>query len=104
MGAHECQQLVLTRRSLRTHLGEARGDHADRLHPGRERALHRVEHALARNTDHREVDGRGNVGDRGVATDAPDRLAAAVHGIRGAGEVRMEDIPKKLATDRAASG
>ena len=79
VGAHEREQLVLARRSLRAHLGEARGDHADRLHAGRERAPRRVEHAFARNADHREVDRRRDVGDRRVAADAADRLAATVH-------------------------
>ena len=101
--ADEREQLLLPLGALRADLGEAGGDDAERRHAVAQRRLGRVEHARARHADDGEVDRVGDLLDRRVRAHAGDRLAAAVDGVGGAGEVRGEDVAEELAADRAAA-
>ena len=69
------EQLLLARDALGADLGEARRDDAERAHARAERRFGGVEHVLAGDADHGEVDGSG-ISSIGVRADAGDRLAA----------------------------
>ena len=69
--------------------------------PLRERLVRGPEHRRARERDHREIDGVGDLVDRSVGSHTGDRLPVAVHGVRRTGEVTFQDVAEELAADRA---
>ena len=100
--AHEREQLVLARRSLGAGLGEPGRDDAERLHAGASAARA----ASSTRSPGTQMIARSTVSGTSptrVAGDAADRLARAVDGIGGAGEVGLKDVAEELAADRAAS-
>jgi len=99
----ERKQLLLALRAFRAHLGESRGDHAQRRHALPQRLLRRVEHAGSRQADDGEIDRVGDLLDRSVRAHAGNGFAVPVDGICRAREVRREDVAKELAADRAAA-
>ena len=103
MRANECEKLLLALRAFGADLGESRGDHAERAHALPQRLRRRFEHAAARDADHGEIDGIGDLLDRAIGAYSGDRFARAVHGVRRAYEVGGDDVAKELAADRAAS-
>ena len=84
-------------------LGEARRDDAQRARPAPERLLGRLEHVLARDADHDEVELVVDLVERPVAAHGAHRLAAAVDRVRGAAEAAGEDVAEQLAADRPPS-
>jgi hypothetical protein len=100
----ELEQTALSLDALLADLCEAGGDHTQRPDPVCEASLGRVEHLRAGEADHGQVDLVRNVRDHGVAADAGDRLAPAVHRIGGSGEVCGEDVAEELPSDRPAPG
>ena len=101
--SHEREQLLLALGAFGADLGESRGDHAQRLDALPQCLLCRLEHAAAGHADDCEVDWIGDLLDRRVRAHACDGLAVAVDGVRGAGEVRSEDVAEELTADRAAA-
>ena len=99
--AHEREQRVLARRALGAGLGESGGDHAQRPYAAAERGLGRLDHALGRHGDDRQVERVRHVGDRGVGAHARDRLGVRVDRVRRAREVAGHDVAEQLAADRA---
>ena len=96
------EELLLACGAFRAGLGEARRDHAERADAAAQAGLGRAEDELARHADHREIDLVGDLVDGRVAVHAGDGDAVAVDGVRGAGEVRAENVAIELAADRAA--
>ena len=71
--------------------------------PFRSASCRRFEHVAARNADHGEIDGIGDLLDRAIGAYSGDRFSRAVHGVRRAYEVGGDDVAKELAADDAAS-
>ena len=101
--ADERQQPLLLLASLCAHLCEAGRDDAERAYALTQARRGGVQHLRAGNADHGEVDVVRNRFNGCVGTNARNRLAAPVHGIRGAVEVGREHVAKQLAADRAAT-
>ena len=102
VGADEREQLLLALGALAPDLGEAGGDDDERAYALAERLLGGLEHGRRRQRDDGEVDRVRDLLDRGVRTNAGDRLAVPVHRVRGTREVALEDVAEELAADRAA--
>ena len=101
MRSDELQQALLALTALLPGLGEACRDDAKRAHTVAERVGRRVEHAIGRQADDRELDRVGDLADRRVGTHAGDRLTSQIDGECGARKVGVEDVAKELAPDRA---
>ena len=99
MCAHEREQFILALAALLADLREAGRDHAERADTGLERGPRGVEHVRTREADDSEVDGLGQLVDRGVGTHTSYGLAAAVDGVRRALEVAGEDVAKDDPSD-----
>ena len=103
MCADECEELVLALLSGGSGLRKSGRDDADGFHAGCERRACGLEHVLAGDADDSEIDDDRDLRDVRVPGSAANRLGASVDGVRGAGEVRRQDVAEQLAADRPAA-
>ena len=100
--ADGCEEPLLSLAALVSDLGEACRDHAEGADSRAEGGLGGIDDVRRRQADDGEVDGLGELVDRGVGAHSCDRLAASVHGIRRALVVAGEDVPEQDPADRLA--
>ena len=98
--ADEREEPILALAPLAADLGEPCRDHAERAHARREGRLGCVEHVRTGKTDDRQVDDLRHVFESPVRAHAGNRLAGAVQGIRGAGELGVEHVSEEAPADR----
>ena len=98
--ADEREEPILALAPLAADLGEPCRDHAKRAHARREGRLGCLEHVRTGKTDDRQVDDLGHVFEGLVRAHAGNRLAGAVQGIRGAGELGVEHVSEEAPADR----
>ena len=95
--------MLLPRGSLRSDLGEARRDHAERADAALERVLRGGERRLGRHAEHGQIDVALDLAQAGNRRHAGDFLAAAVDRVGAAGKARVDHVAKELASDRASA-
>jgi hypothetical protein len=102
--ADESQELLLTRDSVSSDLGEPRRDDAERPRPVSERRFAPLEDEPTGEADDGKVDRVGNLLDRLVPLETRNRLSLAVHRIGPTVKAAGDDVAKEVAADRAGAG
>ena len=101
MRPHQLEQKVLARLTFGADLGKARGDHAESSDTYGERLFGRLEHGVAGQANHREIDGLSDLGDAPIRAHARDGLARPVDGIGDTAELAAQHVAEELTADRA---
>jgi hypothetical protein len=100
---NEREQFALAFFALRADLCKPGRDHAHCPHACIESGLHGVEDGRRRDAHDCKVEGVGHLCDRAISSNAGDRLSVAVHGVRRALVVGVENVAKQLAADGPAA-
>ena len=69
--------------------------------PASSAEFHRLQNCGRRDTDNREIDGVGYIGDRAVSANAGHRITVSVHRVGGSDELARENVAEEFAADGA---